>query len=131
MPVPSVTVCRSEDLPLGGTTSAQLGPIPLAVVRTKTGALYALVDKCLHQGGPLSRGNLGWSSPSSRVVGEYHVEHDGEILRCPWHNYAYDVTTGCLTIDPTRKLRTFRVWEEDGEIKVDMQQSSTSTNVPA
>jgi thiamine pyrophosphate-dependent acetolactate synthase large subunit-like protein/nitrite reductase/ring-hydroxylating ferredoxin subunit len=49
---------------------------PLAVTRC-AGRLGALVNHCPHQGGPLGEGSIenGW-------------------LRCPWHGYDYNPTTG-------------------------------------
>jgi nitrite reductase/ring-hydroxylating ferredoxin subunit len=45
------------------------------------------------------------------------VERQGEILRCPWHNFAFDVTTGRSLLEPERyRVATYRVTIEDGYI---------------
>lgn len=114
-------VCSSSDLAPGGMVAAKVGPVPVVVVRTKSGSLHALVDRCLHQGGPLSKGVLTWASDTSRDVGEYHIDRDGQILKCPWHGYEYDVTDGCFTMDTKRRLQRFTTWESDGDVFVELR----------
>jgi nitrite reductase/ring-hydroxylating ferredoxin subunit len=113
-----VEVCASDELPAGHKIATRLGPMPVVVVRAPDGSLHALLDKCLHQGGPLSWGRLGSDSSGSCDVGDYRRERAGEIIRCPWHGFEYDIRTGCLLAEPSRCLRTFTVTEDDGRIFV-------------
>jgi nitrite reductase/ring-hydroxylating ferredoxin subunit len=113
-------VCASDDLPPGHKIAARLGPMPVVVVRAPDGSLHALLDKCLHQGGPLSRGRLGPDSSGSADVGDYRLDRNGEIIRCPWHGFEYDIRTGCLLAEPGRCLRTFTVIEDEGRIFVSL-----------
>lgn len=111
-------VCASDELEVGQIASAQLGPMPVVVVRAPDGSLHALLDKCLHQGGRLSRGVLTGDSSNATDVGDYPYERFGEVVRCPWHGFEYDIRTGCLLAQKDRCLRTFTVTEEDGKIFV-------------
>lgn len=113
-----VEVCASDELEVGQIASAQLGPMPVVVVRAPDGSLHGLLDKCLHQGGRLSRGVLTGDSSNSSGVGDYPYERFGEVVRCPWHGFEYDIRTGCLLAQKDRCLRTFTVTEEDGKIFV-------------
>ena len=113
-----VEVCASDELEVGQIASAQLGPMPVVVVRAPDGSLHALLDKCLHQGGRLSRGVLTGDSSNATDVGDYPYERFGEVVRCPWHGFEYDIRTGCLLAQKDRCLRTFTVTEEDGKIFV-------------
>ena len=57
------------------------------------GTFYALRNRCPHQAAPLCQGSLkGTTLPSA--PGEYLWARDGEILRCPWHGWEFDVTNG-------------------------------------
>ncbi|HZD67176.1 MAG TPA: Rieske 2Fe-2S domain-containing protein [Acidimicrobiales bacterium] len=104
-------MCPAGDLAPGEMIRAQLGPMPVVVIRTATGDLYGLVDKCLHQGGPLSRGMLmDRIEGTCGQVGSYEVACGADVVRCPWHGYEYDVRTGATLVDPERRLRTVRVW---------------------
>jgi nitrite reductase/ring-hydroxylating ferredoxin subunit len=110
-------ICEATKLRPGQMVSAKLGPMPIVVIRTNDGALYGLLDKCLHQGGPLSRGKLLQATDCSPGRSNaYQVEEGREIVKCPWHGYEYDLKTGSTLFDPDRKLRTFKVHEEDGQI---------------
>lgn len=108
-------ICGAEELPPGGMLGGKLGPMPIVVIRTTDGRLYGLLDKCLHMGGPLSKGKI-YTAQDGDTCGQY-VEQDGRlIVKCPWHGYEYDLTTGATLFDENLKLRTFTVREEDGQV---------------
>ncbi|MBA2636681.1 MAG: Rieske (2Fe-2S) protein [Solirubrobacterales bacterium] len=111
-------VCEAGQLGPGQIVSTQLGPMPVAVVRTLDGQLYGLLDKCLHQGGRLSQGVVQ-PAPTSEHPADYQVDDNTQILKCPWHGYEYDLKTGCTLFDPSEKVRIFSVREEDGQIVVE------------
>ena len=76
------------------------------------GTFYALRNSCPHQGGPLCLGSIkGMTLPSA--PGEYLWARDGEILRCPWHGWEFDLTTGRAICEPDRtRVRTYEVTVE-------------------
>jgi nitrite reductase/ring-hydroxylating ferredoxin subunit len=109
-------ICEASSLKPGEMVSGKLGPMPVVVIRAKDGALYGLLDKCLHQGGQLSRGKLLEATECDAGECTYRVVEGREIVKCPWHGYEYDIKTGSTLFDPDRRLRTFKVHEEDGQI---------------
>ncbi|MEZ4562996.1 MAG: Rieske (2Fe-2S) protein [Thermomicrobiales bacterium] len=73
------------------------------------GAFYALRNRCPHQGGPLCEGPVGGFVTSSGP-GEYHLTRPGEMLRCPWHGWEFDIQTGQSWFDPKRvRVRAYDV----------------------
>src|SRR5580658_4393574 len=60
---------------------------------------YGLINRCPHQGAPLCRGEI-----VSRLVapspGDYRLTRAGEMIRCPWHCWEYDIRTGQSLCDP-------------------------------
>jgi len=79
------------------------------------GTFYALRNRCPHQGGPLCEGRLSGSVISARP-GEYEYVRDGEILRCPWHGWEFDLKTGQSWFDPARvRVRAYQVTVEPPE----------------
>jgi 3-phenylpropionate/trans-cinnamate dioxygenase ferredoxin subunit len=47
--------------------------------------------------------------------GEYRYSRPGEMLRCPWHGWEFDVRTGRSWFDPARtRVRRFEVAVESG-----------------
>src|SRR6202521_1145642 len=65
------------------------------------GDFFALLNRCPHQGGPLCTGNtLGFLR--SAGVGEFIYSRPGEVIRCPWHGWEFDLRTGSSWFDPRR-----------------------------
>jgi 3-phenylpropionate/trans-cinnamate dioxygenase ferredoxin subunit len=52
--------------------------------------------------------------------GNYELAKHGEVLRCPWHSFDYDVTTGQCVSDPRLRVKTYPVHIEDGYVLVDL-----------
>ena len=47
--------------------------------------------------------------------GEYCYSRKGEVIRCPWHSWEYDIRTGKSWCDPRRiQVRNFKVDVESG-----------------
>ena len=44
---------------------------------------------------------------------------NGEIVRCPWHSWEFDIKTGKTLTDPTRTVRTFKTVLKDGRVYVE------------
>jgi len=67
------------------------------------GEYFALLNRCPHQGGPLCKGNTHGFLRSAGV-GEFHYTRAGEIVRCPWHGWEYDLRTGQSWFDPGKVI---------------------------
>ena len=79
------------------------------------GRYYALRNACPHQGAPLCLGSIGGTMVESRP-GEYRWEREGEILRCPWHGWEFDLTDGKSVFNPHRtRVRSYRVSVRNSE----------------
>ncbi|WP_219418529.1 Rieske (2Fe-2S) protein [Pseudonocardia nigra] len=65
------------------------------------GTFYALRNQCPHAGARLCDGVLT-GLVTSTAPGDYTYLRSGEILRCPWHGWEFDITTGRSWFDPAR-----------------------------
>jgi nitrite reductase (NADH) small subunit len=84
------------------------------VVMNDGGTPYALFNRCPHQQAPLSPGRLAGTSETA-PVGTFSFDPDHRVLRCPWHHYEYELTSGRCPADPGRyRVATYEV-EEEGE----------------
>jgi nitrite reductase (NADH) small subunit len=45
---------------------------------------------------------------------------DGEILRCPWHGWEFELATGATITKPTLRVKTFPVLVEHGQLVVEV-----------
>ncbi|MDO8730824.1 MAG: aromatic ring-hydroxylating dioxygenase subunit alpha [Candidatus Omnitrophota bacterium] len=74
-------LARSHKLKPGKALAASFAGEPIALIRTQSGALVALEDRCAHRQVPLSAG----------VV-------DGERVRCGYHGWTYDGSGKCVDV---------------------------------
>ncbi len=83
------------------------------VIFNVDGAYYGLLDKCPHMGASLSEG-VQIGLVESNKPGCYAHSRAGEIVRCPWHGWEFDLRTGKSRFDPNRwRTRAIDVEVED------------------
>lgn len=93
-------VIAAAELSPGQCREALVGGTPIALCNVD-GAFHAIANRCVHRGGPLGQGLL-----------------DGKLVLCPWHAWAYDVTTGFSDVNPDLKVATYEVKLEGGQVLV-------------
>ncbi|MBO0688371.1 MAG: Rieske (2Fe-2S) protein [Candidatus Dormibacteraeota bacterium] len=78
------------------------------------GELFALRNRCPHQGGPLCLGVLSGLALATTPDDLRYVRR-GEILRCPWHQWEFDIRTGQSWVDPAKtRVRRYDATVEPG-----------------
>jgi len=106
-------IAAVRDLPPGSRKLVDIGGRPIAVFNIN-GELFGLLNRCPHQGGNLGEGQLTGLVESSEP-GTYRYSRQGEILRCPWHGWEFDVRTGQSWCDPGRiRTKSYDVAVEPG-----------------
>jgi len=101
-------VCAVEELPPGERKIVEIGGRSIGVFNVN-GEFYALRNSCPHQGGALCEGQVS-GFLMSPAPGEYTYVRRGEILRCPWHGWEFDIKTGQSWFDPQKtRVRTYPV----------------------
>lgn len=107
-------VGRVSDLPPGEVKIVDVEKRSVGVFNV-SGSFYALRNTCPHQAAPLCLGSIrGMTMPSK--PGEYEWGRDGEILRCPWHGWEFDILTGRSIFNPHRtRVKTYEVTVEPEE----------------
>jgi nitrite reductase/ring-hydroxylating ferredoxin subunit len=80
-----------------------------------SGKFYGLFNKCPHEGASLCHGDRT-GLVTSKEPGTYEFCRHGELLRCPWHGWEFDIATGQSWCDPARmKVKSYEVNVEHGE----------------
>ena len=104
-------VCTTEELQPGERKIVDAGGRSIGVFNVG-GSYHALLNLCPHQRGPLCLGQVtGTMLPSE--VGEFRYDLEGRIIRCPWHGWEFDLTTGKSVFKPDRvKLKVYPVTVE-------------------
>jgi nitrite reductase (NADH) small subunit len=101
-------VAPASELPPGGRKIVEADGRSIGVFNVE-GKFYALRNSCPHQGAPLCLGSIGGTMVESEP-GEYRWDREGEILRCPWHGWEFDLTNGRSIFNPHRmRVRSYEV----------------------
>jgi nitrite reductase/ring-hydroxylating ferredoxin subunit len=111
--MPHHVVARAAEIPPGSRKLVRVAGRDIVIFNIN-GEFFALSDKCPHKGGSLSRGKLS-GAVTSCEPGTYQYSRPGEIIRCPWHAWEFDVRTGRSWCDPKRmRLMNYTVSVEPG-----------------
>lgn len=106
-------VAALSEVPPGSRKLVEAAGRPIVVFNI-AGQLYAVANRCPHAGGSLLHGKLAGLVEATEP-GSYSYSRPGEILRCPWHGWEFDLATGKSWCDPeTVKVRAYRVEVESG-----------------
>ena len=106
-------VARTADIPIGGSKRVTVTGRDIGVFNVK-GEFYALANRCPHQGGPLCTGQIIGLAQSAGP-GDYKLDRVGEMVRCPWHGWEFDIRTGQSWCDPTHTyVKQYAVAVEKG-----------------
>ncbi|MEM8550749.1 MAG: Rieske (2Fe-2S) protein [Pseudomonadota bacterium] len=114
-------VCAAGDVSVGALHPVKVGRSTVVLTRLPDDSLKAFSGRCPHMGARLEFGCItGYADGTRRE--EIVVERPGEILRCPWHGFEFDLVTGEPAVaEPdamAMRLRFYDVAEEDGRVIV-------------
>lgn len=123
-------VGRAGEIAPGSSKIVEVGGRSIGVFNVE-GRYYALRNSCPHQGAPLCLGSIDGTFEESRP-GEYVWGREGRILRCPWHGWEFDLTTGRSVFNPHRtRVRSYDVTVEGaGSEAVDGPVEGEDPSVP-
>ena len=95
-------ICRVDDIPvLGARRVRRPAGTDVAVFRTESNRVFALLDRCPHKGGPLSQGIVF-----------------GEHVACPLHNWAISLVDGQARAPDIGCATRFAVRVEAGTVSL-------------
>ena len=97
-------VAPASSVPPGERLVAEVGGRKL-VIFNLGGEFFGLFNRCPHQGGNLCEGRVTGLVEAGGPPGAYRYTRAGEILRCPWHGWEFDIRTGKSQCQPD-KVRT-------------------------
>jgi nitrite reductase/ring-hydroxylating ferredoxin subunit len=107
-------VARASEIPPGSNKVVGVDGRDIVVFHV-SGEFFALLNRCPHEGAPLDKA-VCIARLTSPEPGVYQRSRIGEMLRCPWHGWEFDIRNGQSYFDPARvKIRSYPVVIEDGE----------------
>lgn len=97
-----IGICRVDDIPvLGARRVRRPAGTDVAIFRTGSDRVFALLDRCPHKGGPLSQGIVF-----------------GEHVACPLHNWAISLADGQARAPDVGCATRFAVRVDDGVVSL-------------
>ena len=107
-------VAAVDEIPPGQRKLCEAGGRNI-VVFNLGGEFFALNNRCPHRGGSLFHG-IQTGLVESKVPGQYCYSRPGEMVKCPWHGWEFDIRTGQSWCDPDSVwVRRFEVTVQPGE----------------
>lgn len=101
-------ICRAEALQPGSVLIVEAEKRSIGIFNIH-GEFYALRNTCPHKGAPLCRGIITGLVVSAEPL-QMQMTRNGEIVRCPWHGWEFDITTGHSVYNPHRmRVKTYDV----------------------
>lgn len=95
-------LAKLSNLPPGKCINVFVEHVGVALANVE-GQVYAMDNRCPHKGGPLGMGEM-----------------DGEWILCPYHDWAFSMTTGEWDNDRERHVTRLPVRIEGDDIIVEM-----------
>ena len=128
-----VVVARADEIPPGARKIVDVDGRSIGVFNID-GTFLAVRNRCPHQGGPLCAG-VQVGAVTSDGPGSYTYERSGEILRCPWHSWEYDIRTGQSWFNPdqvrVRAVDRMRLVKMDAFVEAPDPAPAPATEAPA
>lgn len=101
-------ICRAEALQPSSVLIVEAEKRSIGIFNIH-GDFYALRNTCPHKGAPLCRGIITGLTVSDAPL-HIHMTREGEIVRCPWHGWEFDIITGRSVYNPHRmRVKTYDV----------------------
>ena len=118
-----IVVGKAAEIPVGGRKIIVpfRGRAGIGIFNVN-GSFYALRNICPHKRGPLCTGEVAGRSstdaPPSLTDGFVGYEREGEIIRCPWHAWQFDIASGQCLVDPDLRVKTYPIIIDGDDIIV-------------
>src|SRR5205823_9390794 len=84
-------VARTTEIPPGGNKVVDVDGRDIVVFHVN-GEFFALLNRCPHEGAPLDKAACV-ARLTSPEPGVYQRSRVGELLRCAWHGWEFDMRT--------------------------------------
>ena len=105
-------VCAASELQPGSRKIIEIEGRSIGVFNINE-SLFALKNVCPHKYAPLCEGKVT-GLKTGELPGKIILKREGEILRCPWHGWEFDILTGKSIINPNRiRTKSYKACLED------------------
>jgi len=89
------------------------------------GRIFAIENKCCHQGGPLWEGDI--EELGHRLQGKSVGDPTKPCVSCPWHGWVFDLETGACMTQPSYSQKVYPCIVDRGIITVGFEDFNPDT----
>lgn len=112
------TVATTQELPPGSRKIVTINNREIGIFNIK-GEYFAIRNICPHRTGPLCKGRTRPLVVSEGGL-EIGFEREDEIIKCPWHQWEFDLRTGQSITDDDLRVRTYAIEIRNDKILIDL-----------
>ena len=106
-------VARVDEIADGASKLVHVAGRAIALFNVK-GEFFAIANRCPHEGADLCKGKIV-ALIEADEPGVVRLSRHGELVRCPWHGWEFDIRTGKSWCDPARtRVKSYEVAVETG-----------------
>jgi len=109
-------VCAASELPPGERIVRDYDGLSIGVFNVG-GEFYALHNRCPHRGGALCLGPVTGTAVSDAGFA-FVYGRAGELVRCAWHGWEFEIATGRPLVDGRIRAKTYAVEVADDAVYV-------------
>lgn len=103
------------DIPPGSRKIVTIARRSIGIFNVK-GKFFAIRNQCPHAGGELCKGTIS-GFVRSQDPGQYEYIMQGEVIRCPWHGWEFEIATGQSWFDPVQtRVATYPADVQSGRV---------------
>ena len=111
-------IATVDEIGPGGRKLVSVAGREIAVFNI-AGEYFAISNSCPHEGASLCAGILVGLAEADEP-GKVRLTRKGEMLRCPWHGWEFDIRTGKSWCDPRRvRVKSYEVGVEAGDALIE------------
>jgi len=105
-------VCNKDEIEVGSRKIVVINNRSIGIFNVN-GEFFAIANLCPHKLAPLCQGVLTGINCADQP-GKFIRKREGEIIRCPWHGWEFDIKTGKSVFNPNSvRAKTFQVCFEN------------------
>lgn len=108
--------CKTTEVPADAAKIVTIGKMSIGVFKLSDG-FHALRNLCPHRGAALCEGRVCGTTRQTDKA-EFIYDRAGELIRCAWHGWEFDIRSGEFLVDPKIRARRFDVSVEGDNIYI-------------
>ncbi len=109
-------VACAADIPPGERRIVEVAGKSIGIFNVR-GEFFALLNRCPHMGGNLCEGPITGTTLPAREE-RYVYGREGELVRCGWHGWEFEIASGKCLVDPRMQVRVYPVTVEQDQLVI-------------